>query len=755
MGSLCSKTPKEFSSVGSPESRAGLPTVVKVVIHSEPNSTIKHVGNCKAYFTVFNSGGNYISRHPCQSNDLNAHGFQVTFKRIGTYSYEVGWGDMGPLKNHIGETREDIHCLLQKPAYVKTMTTSKEWYTGERYVVENDLINRFGACIQHTQDCNIVFRIYFGEAFVQSVKCFGNNSGQHCFTITAADVGTYSFVVLTETEAIRCVPGATNAITFGHPPLSLGLSSLQYVGNLNLKRSIPAGSLLQFKVIFLNVYGEKCVGHTFKGRYKDTLSGEQCKLYRNESTDSFGNVFTQAGRHQVTFVINGMHISHSPISFLVQPGTARQSFIEHFNHLGPNWLVPQAKLVDEWGNAIKDHGFTIPNIGHVETKDNKGRIILVKDGWGKKIVIDHTVEESDTFGHMISFSGEWKADFLQELSCCKYKQITDDEHYHVRLEGVTKGYTIGPEHVYTKNIRRVAELDIEDDWIEEYDTHTTVSIPGEEDEATVKKVVSMYLLAMQSRYLRKKASYHNKLRSYFGKEASAAFECKNFYEAGLCSKFNKAHAALMEKSNSLACKTIFAFYNSGRPQNVIDLHELRAGTGAKETAQKKESTNAGKNKSANRIGEAVEKLKERLPSIDKTFDWLEIIVGAGHHSHDQKQMVRPAVESFLKSTGLEYHTLNKGALLVKINTYTGPEPYFANYYCKKCDYGWSSANSWRGYRQTCYKCCRTKCHQLKEKERDPCDEYEYVFKGSSHNQELCEKCIQLGYSCEELEEFSD
>ena len=105
------------------------------------------------------------------------------------------------------------------------------------------------------------------------------------------------------------------------------------------------------------------------------------------------------------------------------------------------------------------------------------------------------------------------------------------------------------------------------------------------------------------------------------------------------------------------------------------------------------------------------KLRERLDNYDvkKAKEdgepWLEIIVGSGHHSK-VRQQIRPKVEDFLKKREIEFSPVNKGALVVTFQEYSGSQPCFGEYYCTNCDHGWKSVRSWVEKWQACYKCHR-------------------------------------------------
>jgi hypothetical protein len=122
--------------------------------------------------------------------------------------------------------------------------------------------------------------------------------------------------------------------------------------------------------------------------------------------------------------------------------------------------------------------------------------------------------------------------------------------------------------------------------------------------------------------------------------------------------------------------------------------------------------------------EAIWKLKVKLDNFDlqkaikNSTPWLEIIVGAGRHSRiKNEQNIRPKVEKLLKERNLQFTAVNKGSLVVTFQTYSGPEPCFGEYYCKKCDRCWKSSKSYVGKYQKCAR-CEVNCWPVKQREKE-------------------------------------
>ena len=159
--------------------------------------------------------------------------------------------------------------------------------------------------------------------------------------------------------------------------------------------------------------------------------------------------------------------------------------------------------------------------------------------------------------------------------------------------------------------------------------------------------------------------------------------------------------------------------------------------------------------------EAIRKLKETFETfnldeaIKNNTPWLEIIVGAGHHSRvKNEQNIRPKVEKLLKERNLKFDAVNKGSLVVTFQSYRGPQPCFGEYYCEKCDRCWKSTKSYVGMFQKCVQ-CKSDCWPVKQREKEKDvnfqregDEFAQRKPGR-HQSDLCQKCAELGYPCNE------
>ena len=159
--------------------------------------------------------------------------------------------------------------------------------------------------------------------------------------------------------------------------------------------------------------------------------------------------------------------------------------------------------------------------------------------------------------------------------------------------------------------------------------------------------------------------------------------------------------------------------------------------------------------------EAIRFLKTTLDKFDhkkavkNNTPWLEIIVGAGRHSRvKNEQNIRPKVEKLLKERNLEFAAVNKGSLVVTFQSYRGPQPCFGEYYCEKCDRCWKSSKSYIRKFQKCVQ-CKSDCLPVKQREKEKDVNYQREGdefpkrKPGRHQSDLCQKCVELGYPCNE------
>ncbi|XP_071954090.1 zinc finger CCHC domain-containing protein 24-like [Antedon mediterranea] len=77
--------------------------------------------------------------------------------------------------------------------------------------------------------------------------------------------------------------------------------------------------------------------------------------------------------------------------------------------------------------------------------------------------------------------------------------------------------------------------------------------------------------------------------------------------------------------------------------------------------------------------------------------------------------------------------------------YQGKKRAFGEFKCTSCRKTWSSANSWANMGQQCKKC---KINVYPHKQ-NPLKPTEGEYNREHHNNNLCEMCTKLRYSCKE------
>lgn len=148
---------------------------------------------------------------------------------------------------------------------------------------------------------------------------------------------------------------------------------------------------------------------------------------------------------------------------------------------------------------------------------------------------------------------------------------------------------------------------------------------------------------LRAEELRKKSDQHAKKRGEYYEQSQQAYKSGDGAKAKEFSELGKKEQALMEESNRQAADLVFNSKNKNQPADSIDLHLLL-------------------------VTEAVERTEARIAQcLQKKEDHLIIIHGAGHHSKNNKQMIKPAVVKLLNEKGLKFeeNTPNIGCVTVK------------------------------------------------------------------------------------------
>lgn len=191
-----------------------------------------------------------------------------------------------------------------------------------------------------------------------------------------------------------------------------------------------------------------------------------------------------------------------------------------------------------------------------------------------------------------------------------------------------------------------------------------------------------------------------------------AYETKYFQYSKECRIIKEKYSKLIDDANFEASETIFRFFDIGRrPVREIDLHGQLV---VEENRLDQERQKLLRTKSESDVNEIIEEWREKSDEAIRHLrraienkadrDWFEIIVGAGHHSRNNKQKIRPKVEKLLHNKGISFTECNKGSLLITFKEYDGDEPCFGSFYCKKSERSWESAYTWKGYWQNCNHC---------------------------------------------------
>jgi len=150
--------------------------------------------------------------------------------------------------------------------------------------------------------------------------------------------------------------------------------------------------------------------------------------------------------------------------------------------------------------------------------------------------------------------------------------------------------------------------------INDHDDHGTLPVTQDADLYVPKKAQELRKLANEE--------FEKQNKCY--EESKAAYENKNGAQAKQLSEQGKEHNKKMNEFNEEAVKLIFEANNSKHDADTIDLHGLF-------------------------VKEALQKVEERIEEQKRNGrDHLVIIVGAGNHSPNHVQKIKPAAVELLQ-----------------------------------------------------------------------------------------------------------
>ena len=306
--------------------------------------------------------------------------------------------------------------------------------------------------------------------------------------------------------------------------------------------------------------------------------------------------------------------------------------------------------------------------------------------------------------------------------------------HSILCKDVKKDELLGSGSAHVKNIARVFQLKVPPDIHEiPHENIVIVDLSNIHPNChrACKEVVQNLLCGL---YYRRKASeaaairmtWKNKISTFSKLPGTTQQQLKSFRN------FRDHYGNLMNSYNREACDELFKFFNFHREVCVVDLHGLLVADEEKLRLLKLDlSRQRGHNRKevTDMINgfraegdEAIRKLEETLENFDleeailNNTPWLEIIVGAGHHSRNNQQRIRPKVEKLLRERKLTFAAVNKGSLVITFLAYSGSEPCFGEYYCEECNFCWKSNMSHIGKYQKCAH-CKSNCWPVKQRER--------------------------------------
>ncbi|XP_028518147.1 uncharacterized protein LOC110249792 isoform X1 [Exaiptasia diaphana] len=351
-----------------------------------------------------------------------------------------------------------------------------------------------------------------------------------------------------------------------------------------------------------------------------------------------------------------------------------------------------------------------------------------------------------------------------------YLSDVEDPKTVLDMYNMTKAKVIGEDYSNLDNVNRILwrnyDKGIARSEIVTMDDHRRVSVNITMFEPTQRVFVRrVFSNVIKGLHYRNQASKFNKQREDWKTKSIEAYRNNSYEDAKEYSEIKDKFGELMNTSNWRASYAVFEFFNHGRQANEIDLHgqlvadEAKLNSHKMQLLEKRNEDEVQKiiNTERDEMDEAIRHLRDKIDQVKDNADWLEIIVGAGHHSRAQLQKISPKVKKFLAEMGWEYELCNKGSLLITFREYNGKQPCRATFYCSECDKTWVSNSSWKGKWQKCFRCDKkgidSKCNPLKLgcREQSRAQRRRTTNEWNSFTQEdhrrLCQVCIEKGEDC--------
>lgn len=326
----------------------------------------------------------------------------------------------------------------------------------------------------------------------------------------------------------------------------------------------------------------------------------------------------------------------------------------------------------------------------------------------------------------------------------------------------------GADKYHLENITRVCSINEPKSLkVKDVSNAVCLTLPAMLDGDKVEKCRKLLLNLLEAIYCRKKASEMNEERIKWKEKAMEKHAAKYYQQSSFCKSIKQKYSNLMNYYNDKACEKIFAFFNEDRGLYHVDLHGLSVVDDETLARDKEELLKDTPEEEVTKIieerqeqgDEAIRMLKKKIEEFMKNMGkarsenktWLEVIVGAGHHSICGRQKIKPKVLDFLKEVyPNKVSDVNEGSLVVTFEEYPNNARCFGHYYCKKCKKDWKSGRSYKNKWQGCNWCFDQKKELVKCFPVMQCPlsklKLEGVAKHVDHCKALCQVCYEGG-SC--------